>query len=152
MPAIEFPKTVPEGTRIPVYPGDVIEPGIYYEHVYDLWVLETIPDEEAIRMVDDSMSAALRKLDLTLYAMGGVGARGMFCVIFYNIGPTIYKHRDLDAEFSSELAERSGYAFTGTDAIFLNEWRPKKFAWWLLGIGAFLATVLGISATKRRKK
>ncbi len=152
MPAIEFPRTIPKGALVPVYSGDPIETGKYYEHVYDLYVMEDIPIEQARSWVYAAMNEALRKLDLTLYDMGGKGARGMFCVIFYNIGPTIHKHRDLDAQFGSELSTASGYSLTGTDALFMNEWVPKKFAWWLLGIGAAIASVAIGTAAKKRKK
>jgi len=152
MPAIEFPRTIPKGTLVPVYPPDPIDTGKYYEHVYDLYAMEDIPIEQARSWVYAAMNEALRKLDLTLYDMGGKGARGMFCVIFYNIGPTIRKHSDLDAQFGSELAQASGYSVMGTDALFMNEWVPRKFAWWLLGIGATIAAVAIGTAAKKRKR
>jgi len=152
MPAIEFPKTIPEGTLVPVYPPDPVETGKYYEHVYDLYVMEGVSIEEARSWVYAAMNEALRKLDLTLYDMGGKGTRGMFCVIFYNIGPTIRKHSDLDAQFSSELNTASGYSITGTDALFMSEWVAKKFAWWLLGIGTAIASIAIGTAAKKKKR
>lgn len=156
MPAVEFPRTPEPAYRIEVDINDAIETGkIYDQHWVVTYDSTQISNTEAITAINEALQAMAERLDLEIIGWGrptGNHPEANFSVIYRAPGVSIYTHKALFEQFNYQLGQIVGSAVTADWWLLVAEWVPKRFPYWLLGVGAVLATIAIGSAVKKRKK